>query len=54
MDRNPVKSLELLKKYNKEPFHIKHAITVDEVMKYFAEKHGEDEVFGGMLDFFTI
>lgn len=47
MDRNPVKSLELLKKYNKEPFHIKHAITVDEVMKYFAEKHGEDEVFWG-------
>lgn len=31
---------ELLNKYNKEPFHLKHAVTVEGVMKYFAEKLG--------------
>lgn len=31
---------ELLKEYNKEAFHIKHALVVEGVMKYFAEKLG--------------
>jgi len=30
-------ALQLLKKYNKEPFHILHALTVEGVMRYFAE-----------------
>ena len=30
----------LLKKYNKDPFHIQHAITVEAVMKWFAADQG--------------
>ena len=29
-------ALELLKKYNTEPFHIQHAYTVEAVMRWFA------------------
>ena len=34
----------LLKKYNKEPFHIQHALTVEGVMRWFADElgYGED------------
>ncbi len=28
-------AFELLRKYNKDPFHIRHAVTVEEVMKWF-------------------
>lgn len=31
-------AFKLLKKYNKESFHIQHALTVEEVMKWFANK----------------
>lgn len=30
----------LLKKYNKDPFHIQHALTVEAVMKWYAEQLG--------------
>ena len=30
----------LLKKYNKDPFHIQHALTVETVMKWYAEELG--------------
>ena len=43
MDRN--KAWELLRKYNKEPFHLRHALTVEAVMRYFAEQRGEDADF---------
>lgn len=34
----------LLKKYNKDPFHIQHSITVEVVMRWFAKELGyEDE-----------
>lgn len=37
-------ALELLKKYNKEPFHLMHAYTVEGVMKWFADFLGyQDE-----------
>lgn len=37
-------AFELLREYNKDSFHIRHALTVEGVMKYFAEKLGyEDE-----------
>lgn len=37
-------ALNLLNEYNKEAFHIQHALTVEGTMKYFAEKLGyEDE-----------
>ncbi len=41
----------LLNEYNKEPFHIKHAVTVEGVMRYFAVVLGyEDEIdFWGIV-----
>lgn len=33
----------LLKKYNKEPFHIQHALTVEGVMKWFASELGYED-----------
>ena len=36
MERN--KAWDLLRKYNKEPFHLRHALTVEGVMRYFAEQ----------------
>ena len=36
-------ALELLKKYNKDPFHIQHAFTVEAVMKWYAKELGYDE-----------
>lgn len=38
MERN--KALELLQKYNKEPFHIQHALTVESVMRWYANELG--------------
>jgi len=31
------KAWELLRKYNKDPFHLQHALTLEGVMKWFAE-----------------
>lgn len=36
-------SLEVLKKYNKEPFHIEHGVTVGLVMGWFAKDKGLSE-----------
>jgi len=36
-------ALELLRKYNKEPFHILHGLTVEGVMGYFARELGYAE-----------
>ncbi len=36
-------ALQLLKKYNKQDFHIRHALTVEAVMRYFAEEYAPDE-----------
>ncbi len=43
-------ALELLKKYNKEPFHIQHALTVEGVMRWFAKELGyaQEEDFWGI------
>lgn len=40
--------LALLKKYNQEPFHIQHALTVEGVMRWYALENGEDEEFWGL------
>ncbi len=42
---------ELLNEYNKEHFHLKHALTVEGIMRYFAEELGyADEVdFWGIV-----
>lgn len=44
-------ALELLKKYNKEAFHIQHGLTVEGVMRYFAVEtgNGEDEEYWGIV-----
>lgn len=42
-------ALELLKKYNKEPFHILHGLTVEGTMRYFARENGEDEDYWGLV-----
>ena len=42
-------ALELLKKYNKEPFHILHALTVEGTMRYFARENGEDDDYWGLV-----
>lgn len=41
----------LLKEYNTEPFHIKHALTVEGVMRYFAKELGyaDEEEFWGIV-----
>lgn len=46
MDRNT--AVALLKKYNQEEFHLRHAVTVEAVMRFFAEKNGEDASFWGL------
>ncbi|MCD7737197.1 MAG: hydrolase [Lachnospiraceae bacterium] len=40
----------LLRKYNKEPFHIQHALTVEGTMRWFARELGyaEDEEYWGI------
>ena len=42
-------ALEILKKYNKEEFHIRHALTVEAVMKYFAKEFKENEEYWGIV-----
>ena len=36
-------AMELLQKYNKEAFHIQHALTVEGVMKWYAKELGYEE-----------
>ncbi len=47
MEYNRDNALKLLKEYNKEPFHIQHALTVEACMAYFAHKLG----YGNELNF---
>ena len=43
-------AFELLKKYNKEPFHIQHALTVEGVMRWYAGELG----YGDDADYWAI
>ena len=43
------KALNLLLQYNKEKFHIQHALTVEAAMKWFAKELGYDEAFWGIV-----
>ena len=44
-------AMTLLEEYNSDPFHIKHALIVEGVMKYFARKLGflEKSIIRGLL-----
>lgn len=44
-------AMELLQKYNKEAFHIQHALTVEGVMKWYAKElgYGEDAEYWGIV-----
>ena len=43
-------AMQLLREYNKEPFHLLHALTVEGVMRYYAKELGysEQEDFWGI------
>ena len=41
---------ELLTKYNQEPFHLRHGITVENVMEWYAQQLG----YGGEQDFWGV
>ena len=45
-------AMTLLEEYNSDPFHIKHALIVEGVMKYFARKlgYGDEEKFWGLVE----
>ena len=53
MDTNITRenALALLQKYNKEPYHLYHGLTVEGVMKWFADElgYGEDREFWGIV-----
>jgi len=42
---------DLLKQYNKDPFHLQHALTVEGVMRWFAQDQGfaDEEEFWGIV-----
>ena len=45
------KALETLKKYNSDPFHIRHGLTVSAIMGWFADDlgYGEDKEFWSLV-----
>ena len=48
MELTREQALALLQKYNKDAFHIQHALTVEGVMRWFAQENGEDVEFWGL------
>lgn len=42
-------ALELLQKYNQESFHIFHGLTVEGVMRWYAQQMGENPDFWGLV-----
>ncbi len=44
------RALALLQKYNQEPFHIMHALTVEGVMRWYAQELG----YGNAVDFWGL
>lgn len=50
MELNRKQALALLQKYNKEPFHILHGLTVEGVMRWYAQELG----YGDEVDFWGL
>ena len=48
MELTRKEALTILRKYNTEPFHIQHGLTVEGVMRWFAQENGEDADFWGL------
>ena len=48
MELTRAQALALLQKYNTEPFHIQHALTIEGVMRWYAQEMGEDADFWGL------
>jgi len=48
MELTREQALALLRQYNEEPFHLRHALTVEAVMNWFARElgYGEEAVLG--------
>lgn len=49
MELSRTQALELLKEYNQEPFHLRHAFTVEAVMRWYANELG----YCGEADFWA-
>ena len=50
MATNREQAWELLTKYNKEPFHLRHSITVEHVMGWFAQELG----YGDQKEYWSV
>lgn len=50
MELTRAQALALLQKYNKEPFHIQHGLTVEGVMRWYAKELG----YGEEADFWAL
>ena len=48
MELTREQAMGLLRKYNTEPFHIQHALTVEGVMRWFAQEGGDNADFWGL------
>lgn len=49
MELSRTQAIALLKEYNQDPFHIRHALTVEAVMRWYAAELG----YGGEADFWA-
>lgn len=49
MELTREQALALLQKYNQEPFHILHGLTVEGSMRWFAQEKGFDPEFWGLV-----
>ena len=49
MNDSKEKALQLLLEYNKQTFHIKHAITVDEILDWYAQRYDYDPIYWGTV-----
>ena len=51
MPQDRAQALALLRRYNKEPFHLQHALTVEAVMGWYARElgYGEEAEFWSMV-----
>jgi len=51
MELTRAQALELLREYNRDPFHLRHGLTVEAVMRWYARElgYGDREEFWGIV-----